>query len=215
MLQASRAFPGDSAAPPPTAAYIHIPFCRRRCFYCDFPIAVVGDRPPIGSEFGAIAQYIPYLCREIAHTAAQIPSSHPPLQTLFFGGGTPSLLTVAQLETILRSLAQGFGIAPQAEISMEIDPGTFDHAQLQGYHQAGVNRVSLGVQAFQPHLLAACGRSHTAVDIQQAVEVIQRVGLANYSLDLISGLPHQTLEHWQESFDQRSPSSPRTCPVMT
>jgi putative oxygen-independent coproporphyrinogen III oxidase len=202
MLQVSHAFPGDSVSPTPTAAYIHIPFCRRRCFYCDFPIAVVGDRPPVGSEFGAIAHYIPCLCREIERTKALLPGSHPPLQTLFFGGGTPSLLTVAQLETILRSLDQRFGIAPNAEISMEIDPGTFDQAQLRGYHQAGVNRVSLGVQAFQPHLLAACGRSHTAEDIQRAVDLIQWVGMENYSLDLISGLPHQTLAHWQESLDQ-------------
>ncbi len=204
MLSVSRGFPPLVSFGLPTAAYIHIPFCRRRCFYCDFPIAVVGDRPPIGPEFGAIAQYIPYLCREIAHTAdvTLLGRTSPPLQTVFFGGGTPSLLTVDQLAKILQTLDQWFGLAADAEISMEIDPGTFDHPQLQGYRAAGVNRVSLGVQAFQPQLLAACGRTHTVTDIQQAIATIHQVGLDNYSLDLISGLPHQTLVDWQDSLQQ-------------
>jgi putative oxygen-independent coproporphyrinogen III oxidase len=189
-----------SIAAPPTAAYVHIPFCRRRCFYCDFPIAVVGDKPPLrptpGQSFGTIAHYIPILCQEIQQT---LPTTGPPLQTVFLGGGTPSLLTVAQLETILTTLDRQVGLTATAEISMEIDPGTFDRTQLQGYRAAGVNRVSLGVQAFQSHLLAACGRTHTAMDIQQAVADIQAVGLDNYSLDLMSGLPHQTLADWQDS----------------
>jgi putative oxygen-independent coproporphyrinogen III oxidase len=186
----------------PTAAYVHIPFCRRRCFYCDFPISVVGDRPPVGPEFGAIAQYIPYLCREIQHTARLESGDRAPLQSVFLGGGTPSLLKVSQLATILQALDQQFGIAADAEISMEIDPGTFDRAQLQGYRVAGINRVSLGVQAFQPQLLAACGRTHTVADIQQAIATIHQVGLENYSLDLISGLPHQTLADWRDSLHQ-------------
>lgn len=186
MLSVSRGFPPLVSSGLPTAAYVHIPFCRRRCFYCDFPIAVVGDRPPIGPEFGAIAQYIPYLCREITHTADRVLAGRtsPPLQTVFFGGGTPSLLTVDQLAKILETLDQSFALATDAEISMEIDPGTFDRPQLQGYRAAGVNRISLGVQAFQPQLLAACGRTHTVTDIQQAIATIHQVGLANYSLDL-------------------------------
>lgn len=204
MLSVSRGFPPLVSSGLPTAAYVHIPFCRRRCFYCDFPIAVVGDRPPIGPEFGAIAQYIPYLCREITHTADRVLAGRtsPPLQTVFFGGGTPSLLTVDQLAKILETLDQSFALATDAEISMEIDPGTFDRPQLQGYRAAGVNRISLGVQAFQPQLLAACGRTHTVTDIQQAIATIHQVGLANYSLDLISGLPHQTLADWQDSLQQ-------------
>jgi oxygen-independent coproporphyrinogen-3 oxidase len=189
---------------PPTAAYVHIPFCRRRCYYCDFPISVVGDRPPIrsranqGDGFGAIADYVEILYQEIRLTV----SLGTPLQTVFFGGGTPSLLLVHQLEGILQALQQQFGIAAGAEISMEIDPGTFDLAQLQGYKAAGVNRVSLGVQAFQPELLTACGRSHTIADIDRAVEAIHRAGIENYSMDLISGLPGQTVAQWQESLER-------------
>jgi putative oxygen-independent coproporphyrinogen III oxidase len=178
----------------PTAAYIHIPFCRRRCYYCDFPVFVVGDRHT-GASSGNIQLYVDRLATEIA---IQVNYQHP-LTTIFFGGGTPSLLTVAQLGQILAQLATKFGIASNAEISMEIDPGTFDLNQLQGYLQAGVNRVSIGVQAFQDQLLQLCGRSHTVGDIYQAVELIHHSGVPNWSLDLISGLPQQTLPDWVAS----------------
>ncbi len=178
----------------PRAAYIHIPFCRRRCYYCDFPIAVVGDKL-WGENSGTITQYIDALCREIAIT----PSGGADLGTVFFGGGTPSLLAVNQLEQILDALERRFHLQAGAEISMEIDPGTFSLTQLQGYQAAGVNRVSLGAQAFQPELLAACGRSHSVEEIYTAVATIQSARFTNFNLDLISGLPTQTLEQWQAS----------------
>jgi putative oxygen-independent coproporphyrinogen III oxidase len=178
----------------PTAAYIHIPFCRRRCYYCDFPVFVVGDRQN-GATSGNIQLYVEQLGREIA---AQI-NYQQPLTTIFFGGGTPSLLTVEQLGQILELLSTKFGIASGAEISMEIDPGTFDLAQIQGYLQAGVNRVSMGVQAFQDKLLTVCGRSHSVADIYAAVDLFDRGGVQNWSLDLISGLPQQTIADWEAS----------------
>jgi putative oxygen-independent coproporphyrinogen III oxidase len=180
----------------PTAAYIHIPFCRRRCYYCDFPVFVIGDRHT-GASSGNIQLYVDRLATEIA---TQIDYQQP-LTTIFFGGGTPSLLTVTQLGQLLAQLATKFGIASNAEISMEIDPGTFDQHQLQGYLQAGVNRVSIGVQAFQDQLLQLCGRSHTIGDIYQAVELIYHSGVTNWSLDLISGLPQQTLADWVASLE--------------
>lgn len=184
---------------PASSAYIHIPFCRKRCFYCDFPITVVGDKPPIGGNgFGTIARYIGFLCREINAT----PPYGKSLETVFFGGGTPSLLSVQQLGSILETLDRQFGISENAEISMEVDPATFDLAQVLGYRSAGVNRISLGVQAFQSELLVACGRSHRADDVYQAVELLHQAGFENISLDLISGLPHQTLEDWQYSLEQ-------------
>jgi putative oxygen-independent coproporphyrinogen III oxidase len=187
----------------PIAAYIHIPFCRRRCFYCDFPISVVGDRPPQGESFGTIAEYVEVLCQEIATAQAALP-----LTTIFFGGGTPSLLSVEQLAKIIETLDRHFTLAPDAEISMEIDPGTFDRAHLQGYRSAGINRVSLGVQSFYSDILQACGRTHTPDDIDAAVEIIHQVNLNNFSLDLISGLPHLTLERWQESLAKAIALSP-------
>ncbi|MCU0569825.1 MAG: radical SAM family heme chaperone HemW [Oculatellaceae cyanobacterium Prado106] len=188
----------------PIAAYIHIPFCRRRCFYCDFPISVVGDKPPTGEAFGAIAEYLPNLCTEIRST----PPQGQVLQTVFFGGGTPSLLTAAQLRQILETLQDHLGIAADAEISMEIDPGTFTLAQLKGYRAAGINRVSLGAQAFQANILQACGRTHCPEDILAAVDLIHQVNLPNYSLDLISGLPHLTMNHWQDSLEKAIALSP-------
>ncbi|OCQ93287.1 coproporphyrinogen III oxidase [Oscillatoriales cyanobacterium USR001] len=185
----------------PSAAYIHIPFCRRRCFYCDFPVSVVGDAyggpnaRKNADNSGTIQEYVAALCEEISITRKFCQS----LQTVFFGGGTPSLLSVKQLSRILSSLDREMGIAKDAEISMEIDPGTFSLEQLQGYRAAGVNRVSLGVQAFQDELLKVCGRSHNVYDIYESVDLVQKAGIPNFSLDLISGLPHQTLAQWEFS----------------
>lgn len=178
----------------PSSAYLHVPFCRRRCYYCDFPVFVVGDRKN-GNNSGTIQQYVTVLCQEIQET----PNLGESLKTVFFGGGTPSLLSVSQLSNILETLDGKFGIAAEAEISLEIDPGTFTLEQLRGYVAAGVNRVSLGVQAFQDELLQACGRSHSVADIFQALKIIRSAGIVNFSLDLISGLPHQTLAQWQAS----------------
>lgn len=178
----------------PQSAYIHIPFCRRRCFYCDFPIAVAGDRAR-GETSPRMQSYVDTLCQEIQAT----PVLGGPLETVFFGGGTPSLLSVAQGEQILETLRDRFQIAARAEISMEMDPGTFTQDALQGWQRLGLNRVSLGVQSFFDEQLAACGRTHRLSDILQAVADIQAVGIPAWSLDLISGLPHQTLAHWQEN----------------
>ncbi len=195
------------------SAYIHIPFCRRRCYYCDFPVSVVGDKNPItgdrmnGSNSSTIAQYVGFLCQEIRQQEP-IPPSRKPLNTIFFGGGTPSLLAIAQVHQVLQTLDQCFGIAANAEISMEVDPGTFDPAQISGYHAAGVNRVSVGVQAFQEKLLQAAGRSHTVEEIYSAIDWIHAAGFTNLSLDLISGLPHQTLADWETSLEKAIALSP-------
>lgn len=181
----------------PTSVYIHIPFCKRRCFYCDFAVSVVGDRLR-GETSGTISEYVEALCQEIAMT----PAPGQPLVTIFFGGGTPSLLSTEQLHQILITIKGQFGISPGVEISMEMDPGTFELAHLIGYRNAGVNRISLGVQAFQEDLLQVCGRSHSVSDISTAIDLIRQVGVPEFSLDLISGLPYQTLDIWQESLEK-------------
>lgn len=187
----------------PSSAYVHIPFCRRRCFYCDFPTSVVGDQRN-GNNSGTIALYVEKLCEEIDLCN----NFGKPLRTIFFGGGTPSLLTVSQLERILERLDRQFGMLPDAEISMEIDPGTFNLEQIQGFKSVGVNRFSLGVQAFQAELLKACGRTHTVEDIYISIDLICQAGIENFSLDLISGLPHQTIEIWQDSLARAIALSP-------
>ncbi|MEB3161457.1 MAG: radical SAM family heme chaperone HemW [Synechocystis sp.] len=185
-----------------TAAYIHLPFCRQRCFYCDFPVTVVGQKPLTLS--GWIGDYVTAICQEIQGYQPD----YAPLQTIFFGGGTPSLLPIAGLTQILHTLRTQWGIGDNAEISMEIDPGTFNADQLRGYQDLGINRFSLGIQAFQDDLLAACGRHHRRQDIDLALTAIAQVGINNWSLDLISGLPTQTATHWQQSLTQAIQAQP-------
>ena len=180
----------------PTAAYIHIPFCRRRCYYCDFAISVVGDSP-LKNDSTMVVDYVEHLCQEIKLTAVK----NEPLQTIFFGGGTPSLLPVTKLKLILNTIEKSLGIADNAEISLEIDPGTFDARQLQEYLNLGINRISLGVQTFDSKLLEICGRTHNLKDVFTAINLIQKANISNWSLDLITGLPHQTIEHCQQSLE--------------
>lgn len=179
------------------AAYIHIPFCRHRCFYCDFPISVVGDRTG-SSTAKSMTDYVQWLCQEIIAT----PTDRAPLDTVFFGGGTPSLLPAQLVGEILECLDQQIGIDSSAEISMEMDPGTFSYGQLQTLLKLGLNRVSLGVQAFQDHLLQRCGRSHRRSDILASIDMLNQLGVENFSIDLISGLPGQTAQDWEHSLAQ-------------
>ena len=179
---------------PPKAAYVHVPFCRRRCFYCDFPISVVGDNL-VGESSGMMADYVAWLIREIELE----PYKGAGLSSIFFGGGTPSLLSPGQISQILITLERRFGFESGIEISMEVDPGTFDLPRLNSWRSAGVNRFSLGVQAFQDELLEACGRSHRTKDVERSVALLRSTG--NWSLDLMSGLPGQTLAMWLESLE--------------
>ncbi|MFS8878766.1 radical SAM family heme chaperone HemW [Synechococcus sp. H55.8] len=177
----------------PAAAYLHIPFCRQRCYYCDFATGL-GTRE-------LMETYVQRLCQEIggAYRYRHLAGDPQPLTSIFFGGGTPSLLTVEQLGRILAQLRERIPFHPNCEISLEANPGTLTREQLAGYRDLGVNRISLGVQAFQPELLAACGRLHGVEEVYEAVADLQAVGFENFNLDLIFGLPYQTLEHWQQS----------------
>ncbi|MGA1411248.1 MAG: radical SAM family heme chaperone HemW [Prochlorotrichaceae cyanobacterium] len=187
----------------PTAIYLHIPFCHRRCFYCDFPIKVIGDRRH-GGNFPLVDRYLEVLTAEIRAT----PPNDKAIETLFLGGGTPSLLTVSQLESLLNVIQQHFTLLPTAEVSIEIDPGTFDRAQLAGYRDLGVNRFSLGVQAFQASLLAGAGRSHTLAEVYTAIDLIHQTQIKNWSLDLISGLPQQSQADWDWSLQEAIAAQP-------
>ena len=174
----------------PKSLYLHIPFCKRRCFYCDFAITTGGENLK--------QQYVDVLCQEIRLTIAQIQPVET-LQTIFFGGGTPSLLSVNQIAQILETISQYFAIASDADISLEVNPGTVTIDSLQGYRSLGINRISLGAQAFQQELLDVCGRGHSVTEIYEAVEAIKKAGFENFSLDLISGLPNQSMTDWQDS----------------
>ena len=190
--------------PIPDSVYVHIPFCRRRCYYCDFPISVLGDKTDTNKS-GSVSQYVGFLCQEIQHT----PCYGVPLKTVFFGGGTPSLLPIQSLEKVLNSLEQQFGLSTNAEISLEVDPGTFTLEQLYNYKKLGINRLSLGVQSFDDSLLEKCGRFHRLRDIEKAINYIEKVDFDNFSLDLISGLPYQSLEQWKFSLEKAIKISPQ------
>ena len=208
--------------PPPRSAYLHIPFCHRRCFYCDFPVVPLGDRADGASGPGAasIAAYLELLHQEIARSPAG-----PPLATVYLGGGTPSMLSPDQVGGLLEALARRFGLAPAAEISLEMDPASFDRPRLAGYLAAGVNRVSLGGQSFDNAVLASLGRRHRRADLLEAagwLERAHRAGeLRSWSLDLIQGVPlpagaacggepaaassparQAVLRHWQSDLEQ-------------
>ncbi|KAK8488954.1 hypothetical protein V6N13_060926 [Hibiscus sabdariffa] len=185
----------------PTSAYIHLPFCRKRCYYCDFPIVALGSHSPTQTnddDDPRISNYIQLLLREINASKVNF-KSHPPLETVFFGGGTPSLVPPRLVSSILDLLRVKFGVTSDAEISMEMDPGTFDVRKLEELMELGVNRVSLGVQAFQEELLKACGRAHGVKEVYEAIEMVKTCRVENWSLDLISSLPNQTPDMWEES----------------
>ena len=179
----------------PQSAYLHIPFCRRRCYYCDFPITPIGDRT-LPEQSPMIAEYTDHLLQEIRHFSPENPA---PLKTLFFGGGTPSLLPTRQLDRILHTLETHYGFSSDIEISMEIDPGTFDLPRLHTWKALGINRYSLGIQSIHDPHLEALGRSHRHTDNLRAIDHLHAADLSNFSLDLISGIPGLTFEQWDSS----------------
>ncbi|BBL85874.1 Oxygen-independent coproporphyrinogen III oxidase (chromatophore) [Paulinella micropora] len=180
----------------PRSAYLHIPFCHRRCYYCDFAIVPLGDHAD-GAKSDAIETYLELLEYEINSSP-----SGPPLSTVYIGGGTPSMLTPAQVDRIFKSLKSHFGIASGAELTLEMDPSTFDQLRFEGYLAAGINRVSLGVQSLDDSILLQLGRRHCCEHIHKATSWIREAfaeqSLISWSLDLIQTLPGQSLTQWRQ-----------------
>ncbi len=175
-----------------TSLYIHIPFCLHRCGYCDFNTYAGLQR--------LIPEYADALCREIAflsHHAEQPLTIH----TIYFGGGTPTLLPPDELKNIMDTIRASFRLAPSLEISLEANPGTISREYIQRIYDLGVNRVSLGMQSAQQGELALLERQHTYSDVVNAVEWVRGAGIGNLNLDLIFGLPDQTLASWMVSLE--------------
>ncbi|CAO2824717.1 unnamed protein product [Amaranthus hypochondriacus] len=193
---------------PPTSAYVHLPFCRKRCHYCDFPIVALGSSPNQSyDDDPRFVDYIELICREIKATNLDFDQC-PPLETVFFGGGTPSLVPPKLVSLVLDTLKSKYGVCLNAEISMEMDPGTFTADKLREFMGLGVNRVSLGVQAFQDELLKACGRAHGLNEVFEAIDIVESCRVENWSMDLISSLPNQTPEMWSESLQLTIDANP-------
>jgi len=165
--------------------YIHIPYCLQKCHYCDFMTL------PLDHEMG-MAQYKELLLAELRSRAHRLLPNQ--IQSIYFGGGTPSLMPASDILALRNELANvGFEIQPNAEISLEINPGTLNDEKLDFYLAAGVNRFSVGVQTFNDSHLKHCGREHSAQDSRETLSFLKERNL-NYSFDLLFGLPNQTLQ---------------------
>jgi oxygen-independent coproporphyrinogen-3 oxidase len=171
------------------SVYVHIPFCRARCAYCDFNTFA-------GLE-SLLHDYVAAVCQEIAIAGSRWGGSA--INTVYFGGGTPSLLPPEMIGEILHSLSSAFHILPESEITLEANPGTVDAPMLRALRSLGVDRLSLGVQSSHDDELRLLGRIHTWREASEAVEAARSAGFENLNLDFIFGLPGQTLRRWQDT----------------
>lgn len=169
--------------------YVHIPFCRQKCLYCDFP--------SYATDSQLYSKYIAALCREIAGRSGIF--SHAVVDTVFIGGGTPTLLSQNLLSQVLICLRENYQLSDQVEITMEANPGTVDQEKLLALKTQGVNRLSFGVQTFTERLLPAIGRIHSASEAVRAVELAKAAGFNNINVDLMYGLPGQKIQDLRES----------------
>ncbi len=185
----------DTAKPPtqtgPIALYVHIPFCETKCPYCDFnTYARIEDLIP---------SYVAALKSEIALWGDVL--DHVAVKTIFLGGGTPSYLPAELTSSILGTVSDSFRVCPDAEVTLEANPGDLTPAKLQTYMESGLNRLSIGVQSLDDDLLSLLGRRHTAAQAVGAYRMSTDAGLDNVSVDLMYGLPGQTLDQWRRTLD--------------
>lgn len=170
---------------PPLALYIHIPWCVRKCPYCDFNSHAAG--PTLPEE-----EYVDAL---LADLDSDLQHAHGrPLTSIFFGGGTPSLFSDRALGRLLEGVERRIAFADDIEITLEANPGTFEQAKFKGYRSLGINRLSIGVQSFQEAKLKALGRIHNGDEAIRAADMARAAGFDNFNLDLMHGLPEQSIE---------------------
>ena len=171
---------------PPLSLYIHIPWCVQKCPYCDFNShGLKSDLPE--------KEYVAHLLDDLAIDAKRV--SNRQVETIFIGGGTPSLFSADAMAAILEGVKARINLAPNAEITMEANPGTVEAGKFAGFYQAGVNRISVGIQSFQPHHLKVLGRIHNELQAENAVKQAHSAGLPTFNLDLMHGLPEQSVEN--------------------
>ena len=182
----------------PIGVYLHIPYCVKRCNYCDFCSSSCG-------ACGVPENYVNRLCKEILSYKGE---EKILASTVFFGGGTPSLLTPIQLEKIISALDLVFDFLPDAEFTLEANPGTLDENKLAKFKSLGVNRLSLGMQSMHENELSALGRIHTHVDLLSAISMARKAGFDNVSCDLMYGIPHQSLDSFYKTLKEVISLSP-------
>lgn len=172
--------------------YIHIPFCQKKCNYCDFP-----SWPGMEKYWGA---YINAAVNELLFKAEKY--KNPGIKSIFIGGGTPSLIPHRYISTILCTVYDNYKVSDDCEISMESNPGTLDGKKLAAYMSSGINRLSIGLQACQNHILKELGRIHTFEDFESALILAREHGFVNINADIIFGIPGQTFKEWQETVEK-------------
>lgn len=179
--------------------YIHIPFCKSKCIYCDFySLPSAEDR---------MDRYVSALCRHLIETAPH--ASAYTVDTVYFGGGTPSYLGVKRLKKLLKTVEKHYTLSREAEITIEANPDSLQNwRDVRALRRRGVNRISLGVQSTDDGELKAIGRVHTFAQVQAAVAAVRKGGIRNLSLDLIYGLPGQTMEKWKTTLEQAAELNP-------
>jgi oxygen-independent coproporphyrinogen-3 oxidase len=187
----------------PFGIYVHVPFCRNRCGYCDFNTYTANELGPGVSRGG----YADTVLRELRLAADVLGDGDafgdrlPPVSSVFFGGGTPTLLPAEHLELVIRAVADEFGLAPDAEVSTEANPETVTPGYLAKLRQAGFTRISVGMQSAVPRVLQVLDRRHAPGRPEQVVAEARAAGFAHVNLDLIYGSPHETDADWQASLD--------------
>jgi len=195
------ALPSASTAPPPEALYLHVPFCRSICPYCDFVVVAGRAARGPGSRVGRFAEA---LRTEIALRADLLDRSHPdrpPLRSVYLGGGTPSLLSPAEVGATLGLVADRLGIASGAEVTLEANPGPDERGDLAGFRAAGVTRLSIGAQSLEPAELRALGRRHHPEDVAESVRAARRAGIGSIGIDLLLGIPGQDAASWRRTVE--------------
>lgn len=185
--------------------YLHIPFCEHKCVYCDF-YSIAPQDSPLKHE-RLVGRFLRALEKEIDHVSRDNRFQQE-YDTIFFGGGTPSLLEPSKIEAILNRLAARFAIRPDAEITLETNPGTVDLEKLRAFRAAGVNRISMGIQSFHDDDLRFLSRIHSAETAKECVRNAFDAGFDNVSFDLIFALPSQTLERWRSNLHQAMELAP-------
>lgn len=178
---------------PDFGIYLHIPFCEKKCVYCDFYSLENMEHKDV---------FVSILKKEIAEGAKKYQEFLRPATSIFFGGGTPSLLTPNQIESIMQQVREHLPIHPDAEITMECNPGTITKDSLEGYRTAGINRLSFGIQSFNQDELDFLHRIHSPEEGKQAVQLAREAGFDNINIDVIFALPNQSIESWQSTLKQ-------------
>lgn len=175
--------------------YLHIPFCKSRCSYCDFATDVFKSNE-------IVEAYVDALIKEVQSPKSKVKSPKTKVDSIYFGGGTPSLLSPKQLEKILKAVHEKFDVAENSEITMEMNPATMTLETVREYRNLGVNRASFGAQTFDDTELKRLGRKHTASDVRETIELLRKADFTNVSFDLIAGLPRQTLQDWERNLTE-------------